>query len=472
MSIVGSAISKLLGGSGDSYDWQQNLHPASFRGVPFAVESGDGVFGRRQAVHEYPYRDSVWVEDMGRSTRRIHLTGFIVQSSRVYSAGDVMSQRDALIAAAETAGSGTLVHPTLGELTVSVMEGGLRIHEHKDEARMFRFTLTMVESGLKVFAITGATDAMSTVKTSWLSTITTAIARVIAEINGDLRSVSQAIKTLKSTAQFWVSMVENTINQATNLGNVLKSTFGSTRYGRYNTGNVGGNASGTSSGKSSDAGNSTDASDYDKLVATKMAEGVQNRAALTTAINTLLASETVEHYAANVQALFLVIIESPAGGADLVNSLESIAGFSDPTYRQDTHDSKVASAAVVFINAMTASAMAYAAAQYTPANYDEASALTRRVSDVMDAAILSVADAGYDDLYAEMMTLRTNFVTTMTVNGASLASVQTVAFNRPLPALTIANRLYQDADRAESLVKMADPIHPAFMPASFKALTS
>ncbi|MDE8559052.1 hypothetical protein PZO64_22590, partial [Pantoea vagans] len=79
---------------------------------------------------------------------------------------------------------------------------------------------------------------------------------------------------------------------------------------------------------------------------------------------------------------------------------------------------------------------------------------------------------GYDDLYAEMTTLRTNFVTTMTANGASLSSVQTVTFNRPLPALTIANRLYQDAERSESLVKMADPIHPAFMPTSFKALTS
>lgn len=468
MSIVSAAISKLLGGSGDSYSWQDNLHAASFRGVPFAVESGDGVFGRRQAVHEYPYRDSVWVEDMGRATRRIHLTGFIVQSSRVYSAGDVMSQRDALIAAAETAGAGTLVHPTLGELTVSVIESGLRIHEHKDEARMFRFTLTVIESGLKVFAITGATDAVSTVKTSWLSTTTTAIARVIAEINGDLRSVSQAIKTLKSTTQFWTNMVTNTINQATNLGNVLKSTFGSSRYGRYSTGSVGGNASGTSTS----ARNTADTDDYKALVATKMAEAVQNRAEVTTAIDTLLASTDIESYAANVSAVITAMLGSVSGGADLINALENIAGFADTTYREDTHDSTVATDAQIFINALTASAMAYAASLYTPANYDEASNLTRRVCDVMDAAILSVADAGYDDLYAEMTTLRTNFVTSMTVNGANLASVQTVAFNRPLPALTIANRLYQDADRTESLVKMADPIHPAFMPTSFKALTS
>jgi len=468
MSIVGSAISKLLGGSGDSYSWQDNLHAASFRGVPFAVESGDGVFGRRQAVHEYPYRDSVWVEDMGRSTRRIHLTGFIVQSSRVYSAGDVMNQRDALIAAAESKGAGTLVHPTLGEMTVSVIEGGLRIHEHKDEARMFRFTLTVVESGLKVFAITSATDGLSTVRTSWLSTVTTAIARVVAEINGDLRSVSQAIKTLKSTMSFWTGLVMNTVNQATNLGNVLKSTFGSSRYGRFSTGSVGGNASGASaSARSGD-----DTKDYDGLVAVKMAQAVQNRAEVTSAIDTLMASTNIESYAVNVKAVFVAILGSVSGGADLINALESIADFTDATYREDVHDSKVAGVARIYVNAMTASSMAYAAAQYVPANYEEAAELTRRVSDVMDAAILSVADAGYDDLYTEMMTLRTHFVTTMTANGANLASVQTVAFNRPMPALTLANRLYQDAERTESLVKMAEPIHPAFMPTRFKALTS
>lgn len=467
MSIIGSAVSDILYGSGDSFSWQDKLHPASFRGVPFAVESGDGIFGRRQAVHEYPYRDSVWVEDMGRATRRLHLTGFIVQGSRVYTAGDVMSQRDALIAAAESAGSGTLVHPTLGELTVSVMEGGLRIHEHKDEGRMFRFTLTVIESGLKVFAVTSATDASSLVKTSWLTMATTAAARLISEVKGDLRSLSQAVNTLKSTAQFWTSMVKNTISQATNLGNVLKSTFGSSRYGRYNTGSVGGNASGTTSSTV----NSDDTDDYKGLVATRMAQGVQNRAAVTTATDAVMASNDVESFAANVKTVILIILASPAGGADLVNSLDNLAGFTDKTYRQDPHDSAVATDAQIYINAMIAGAMAYAASLYTPANYDEASALTRRVSDVMDAAMLLVADAGYDDLYADMMTLRTHFVNAMTINGANLASVQSVTFNRPLPALTIANRLYQNADRTESLVKMADPVHPAFMPPRFKALS-
>ena len=468
MTIVSSALSSLLGSSGDTWSWQDNLHAASFRGVPFAVVQGDGSFGRRQAVHEYPYRDSVWVEDMGRATRRITLNGFIIQSSRIYTASDVMTQRDSLIAAAETAGSGTLMHPTLGELTVSIPEGGLRIQESMEDGRVFRFTLTVIESGLKVFAITSSTDAISTVQTSWFSTVTTIAARIIAAIKGEMRSVSQAIKTLKSTVAFWTSNVTSIYTEATNLSNVLKSTFGSTRYGRYNTGSVGGNASGTSS--SSD--DTADTDDYAALVDSKIAASVENQAALTTAIDTLAASSTLAEFSTNLQAVYTVILGSVAGGSDLIDTLESLSDFSDTTYRQDTYDSAVAADAAIFINTLTASAMAYAASQYTPANYEEATTLMRRVATVMDAAILAAADAGYDDIYEAMQTLRSDSVTALENNGASLARVVTVTYARPLPALNIANRLYQDADRAESLVKMADPIHPAFMPTSFKALSS
>ncbi|WAT03243.1 DNA circularization N-terminal domain-containing protein (plasmid) [Rouxiella badensis] len=453
---------------GDTFSWQDNLHKASFRGVPFAVEGGDGEFGRRQAVHEYPYRDSVWVEDMGRATRRITLTGYILQSSLLYTASDVMTQRNSLVAAAESSGAGTLIHPTLGELTVSIPPGGLKISESKDEARMFRFTLTAIESGLKVFAITSATDAASTVQTSWLSTVTTAAARAIAEVKGDMRSVTQAIKTLKSTLTFWTGMVTDTFNEATNLSNVLKSTFGSTRYGRYNTGSIGGNATGTSS----TADNTADTDDYAGLVATKIAESIENSAAMSAAISTLLASTNIEDYAANVQAVVTEMVGSVAGGADLINALETLSDFSDSTYRPDSSDSAVASANQIFVNTLTTAAMAYAVSLYTPANYDEAANLTRRITDVLDAAIVAVADAGYDDVYLQLQELQSNVITTLETLGASLAHVQTVSFAKPLPALTLANRLYQDASRAEALVKMADPIHPAFMPTSFKALTS
>lgn len=468
MTILSSALSSLLGGSGETWSWQDNLHAASFRGVPFAVQRGEGEFGRRQAVHEYPYRDSVWVEDMGRSTRRITLTGFILQSSLVYTASDVLTQRNSLVAAAELAGPGTLVHPTLGELTVSIPEGGLRIHESVDEGRMFRFTLTTIESGLKVFAITTATDAASTVKTSWLSLISKAAATVISEVSGDLRTVTQAVKTLKSTIAFWKNLVTNTITQASNLSSTLKSTFGTTRYGRYNTGSVGGN----SSGATATTDNTADTDDYDALVATKIAASVQNTAAVNAALSGIDSTGTVEEFPVAVQAVITSILASVTGIADLITMLETLSNYSDTTYRQDSSDTKIATAAGIYLTIIAAGAMAYTASTYTPASYDEAMALLTRVRNALEAVTLKAADAGYDDVYRELLTLRTATVATLQSNGASLAHVVDVSFNAPLPALAVANRLYQDASRTEGVVKMADPVHPAFMPTSFKALTS
>lgn len=468
MPLLQNALSSLLGFSGDSWNWQDHIHPASFRGVPFAIIDADGNFGRRQAVHEYPYRDTVWVEDLGRSTRRLTLNGFIIQSSLIYSAADVMTQRDNLIAACESAGAGTLVHPTLGELTVSIPDGGLKLRESKDSERVFEFSLTVIESGLRVFAVTGAVSAASTVQTSWLALAAKTAATFIAEVNSDLRTVTQAIKTLKSTVSFWTSMVTRTANEATNLSNTLKSTFGSTRYGRYNTGDVGGNASGATNTATTTA----DTDNYDLLVSQKMAASVENRAEVQKVTANLLASVSVAAYASGAQDVINALLSSEAKGLDLVRLFETLATFTDTTYRPDNSDSSIAWAAQIYLITLSAGAMAYAASLYEPVSYDDAAELLQRVVSVIDTVSLAAADAGYDDVFSEMSDLKTTVKATLQEKGAQLANVSTVTFSAALPALNLANRLYQDAGRTEGLIKMADPVHPAFMPLSFRALSS
>ncbi|WP_390894164.1 DNA circularization N-terminal domain-containing protein, partial [Photorhabdus kleinii] len=189
MPLIKDAISSFLG-KDQGWKWSEHLHPASFRGVPFAVVSGESVFGRRQAVHEYPYRDTAWIEDLGRSSRKITLRGFIIQDSKVYSAPDVITQRNNLVAACEEGVRGTLIHPTLGELTVSVTESGLRVNESADNGRVFEFTLTVIESGLKVFAVTNSTAADSKVNANWLRTATTTAAKFISMVKGEIRTVT------------------------------------------------------------------------------------------------------------------------------------------------------------------------------------------------------------------------------------------------------------------------------------------
>ncbi|EKN3987787.1 DNA circularization protein [Yersinia enterocolitica] len=468
MSLISNALSDLLGTGGDSWQWSEHLHPASFRGVPFAVMTAEGVFGRRQAIHEYPYRDTAWIEDLGRATRRLTIRGFLIQSSGLYTAPDVMTQRDSLIAACEMPDAGTLVHPTLGEMTVSIPESGLRLNEGAESGRVFEFTLTIIESGLRVFSITSSADAVSSIQSSWFGLATKSVATFIATVKGEIRSVTQTIRTLKSTAAFWVNMVNSTTSEATNLGNVLRSTLGRDRYGRYNHGTVGGSVSGATASVSTQS----DTTNLSALVAQKMAVSVEGRASLVAATDALKEATTVEGHANAALAVVNAILSSGASTLDLIRMMQELTSINDDTFRPNPSDNSTAAASYQLIIVLCAGAMVYAASQYQPESYDDAVDILTRVCDVVDGAALSAADSGNDEVYQALMDLRGSIVTLLQQTGANLSRVEIVNFNRSLPALNLANRLYQDARRGDALVKMAAPVHPAFMPIRFKALNS
>lgn len=178
---------------------------------------GGGIkFGRRTAVHEYPYRDTVWVEDLGRAVRRITMTGFLVGD-------DVIAQRDRDLAAAETAGSGDLIHPTLGQLTASAVEC---VAEKKwEQGRVFQLSFTFIESGKRVFP---------SVQVSTGSAVLKACAQADAAAKGDfLASAGAALKQgaavvakVASTAAIWERQAQRLANDATNLYNMVGTLKG------------------------------------------------------------------------------------------------------------------------------------------------------------------------------------------------------------------------------------------------------
>jgi len=82
---------------------------------------------------------------MGRSPRRHQLVGFLLQNDAVYGGGDVIAQRDQMLAACEAAGPGTLVHPTLGIMTVSVLD--LSVTQKWDAGGYFELSFSFIEAG-------------------------------------------------------------------------------------------------------------------------------------------------------------------------------------------------------------------------------------------------------------------------------------------------------------------------------------
>ncbi len=118
--------------------WRANLRPASFRGAGFKVDVAARGGGRRTTEHQFPKRDDPEAEDMGRQAKKFTLTGYVIGE-------DYTAQRDTLIAALETEGSGLLVHPTMGEFLVN--PGLFGTTERRERGRMAEFEMEFLEAG-------------------------------------------------------------------------------------------------------------------------------------------------------------------------------------------------------------------------------------------------------------------------------------------------------------------------------------
>lgn len=158
---------------------EKKLYEASFRGVPFHVTKVDLKVGRRTVVHEYPQRDKPYVEDIGRATRRLTFTAFVVGD-------DYIQQAEKLIGAIETEGPGTLIHPHLGEMKCCLEQASTITFT--DSSRTASVVLTAIESGELEFPKSG-TDAVSKVLESADALEKSAIQQFCDSL--DLSSVSE-----------------------------------------------------------------------------------------------------------------------------------------------------------------------------------------------------------------------------------------------------------------------------------------
>lgn len=124
--------------------WRDELVSASFRGVPFKVKSASTEFGRRSVVHEVPFSDIPYPEDFGKAAGVYNITGYIIQNMQ--NNFNYFSERDALIEALNTKGTGTLSHPYYGELQV-VLSGKVSFQETFDQGGIVTFSAVFIEAG-------------------------------------------------------------------------------------------------------------------------------------------------------------------------------------------------------------------------------------------------------------------------------------------------------------------------------------
>ncbi|UHH28291.1 DNA circularization N-terminal domain-containing protein [Pseudomonas veronii] len=457
--------------------WPEMLNQASFRGVPFAVYGGDARFGRRLALHEYPGRDKPYIEDMGRSTRRIRMSGFLVTDSLVYGGGSVLAQRDALVAAVEAAGPGALMHPTLGALKVSVPSEGLSVIERWDMGRYFEISIVFIESGDRVFpSITTSTGSLldKLAAALGLSSALDFVRKVIGGVTAVINAVEGVIKFGRAIVsmvvgviadfQVLVGRITRDVRSITSLASMMTGNFG-----RYANGNV-----------SSALTVSKKAKDSTATMADLIAKNTTNRAAVDAAMDALvvaaanLDASSGQQFTDAVQGVMDALVASIADPGNAIELLGSLARFK-PT---PVTGSGVVGASLEVAQDATSALLRRAAmasigkvvAAYVPTSYDGAMTTMETVTGFIDGELLVAGDGGDDESYSALVALRQAVVNALTTTGATLPTLETFTFRAPMSALAMANRLYRDTGRTDELIQQANPVHPAFMPTTVKAL--
>jgi prophage DNA circulation protein len=169
------------------------LHPASWKGVPFGVRSSGLSGGRKVSVHQYPFRDQQWPEDMGRKGRGLRFQDFLLDGGGQYGGqGSIEAQAAAMVKACETAGWGWgyLIHPLFGQLQMQLTDFSA---DQAEAPGVLELSFAAMAKAAQSFAIGIEED------------VHTALGDL--QITSTLQSFTSIANTVATTATSLVSMV-------------------------------------------------------------------------------------------------------------------------------------------------------------------------------------------------------------------------------------------------------------------------
>lgn len=198
-------------------EWRDLRRQASFRGVPFMVDSDSVPIGRRTQLHEYPKRDDPMVEDMGRQTREYKFEGFVVGS-------DFIAQRDRLEAALDMPGPGELIHPWYGRLMVTA--GKCEASHARNELGMARFSLTFI-AGQLVFPVqtVNTRRQLAAQVPGLLESIKARFDAVMAKVDWARQQVNKVRRAISSAYAFAINFLKPLTTLAADLGAFVQSVI-------------------------------------------------------------------------------------------------------------------------------------------------------------------------------------------------------------------------------------------------------
>lgn len=393
--------------------WQDNLRDASFRGVRFLSESHGAIVGRRRARHVYPRRDLPFHEDMGRRPRAFTVEAYVIGD-------DYMDRREALTAACEEEGAGTLIHHWLGQ--AEVICSACRLRETKSEGRMARFTLTFEEAGALLFPSVQA-DTQAIVE----------------------RDADQALIGVQETfeAEFSVEAVQNFVVEAARdlVGDTVDDIVAGA--GRLRTGADG--------------------------LAGFLADAEDMRRQLSSLVNTPL------RLAERMSRLVIGLLDSVQAPNVAIPFLRRLTDFGDDlmpvpqTTFSRRRQANNQGAIVDLVRGAATVESARAGARVDFVSFDDAVAYRDELTELFDREILAAGNAGRDRTYRDLQRLQASSIQDLDSRGRGLPRVREIVPLRTEPSLVMAYRYYGDdtanvPGRADEIVGRNRVRHPGFVP--------
>ena len=428
-------------------DWAATLWPASYMGVAFFFERDEMSGGRALAVHEFPGRDTPYVEDNGAKARWFEGTAYV-------AGDDADTQAAAFAEKLDTRGPGTLVTPFTGP--VSVHCDDWKRSAEKDQLGYIAFSVKFVRDGAATALISipllgqgifDAADAMA-------HAVALAVSAAMQVVNAADYVVSAPVRMVEMVAAS-IALVRTTVGivDADIAAQVAAAETAITTAAALLITPDGAAAS--------DIANLLAAApplDESFTDSAGNLDPVATLAAVIIATIRLLADGMAGNADGGAGAMLTLALDYPAPAASAGASLNA--------------QTAAANAALIVnlarLAALTAWCEGLARGTYPdrPSGVAARAAAAERLGQELGYA----AGAANANVYTALQDLQGATVAYLTNLIADLAPVVTVTAPQAMPALWWAWRLYGDPTRAVDLALRNKVVHPSFMPLSFQAL--
>ncbi len=443
-----------------------DLRPASFRGVGFYVSDDKGEYGRRNITHEYPMRDTPYIEDMGQKATKFAVTGYLFGD-------DWVAQKDAIVAACTARGPALLQLPT--ESPVMVACNNLGVSRSKDACGFYSLHFDfVVATNFGVPAPVGVIESLiGAIFNKSVAPMTTLFDRTYKGDNTLQWVTDNQTTRVNQLATDVIAAVESSTSVNTTLSSdVVQAAIGVyqnvTEYVQPNDTSLAAQpiAAATIARVATDAG-------YDIVGASSGVAVSSASAAIVPVIaymvNGLGNSMDIDSAIASLMTLSAWSINetSLADALQAAKTTPSGIPVSTPLAPSERADAINGS---IFCGVVRSFALMKLAQAISAKDFRTRQEAIQARANIVELFNAQIAEFDEDAIVNILLSARDNAVKAATQKMATLVPVLNISAPSSRPSLYWASRLYDDPTRAEELADRNSITSPAFMPRDFEAL--